>query len=77
MGNKEKFRNWIEKQGGSDRVAVALDVTSFAVRHWRDRKGYPKIETIRKIVKLSKGELTLSDVIDGTCPAARPASERK
>lgn len=66
MVTETKFKTWINKFGGADRLAVKLNMSSFAVRHWLYRHGSPRIAVIRELVKLSKGELTADDIIEAT-----------
>lgn len=65
---EEKFKQWVKSYGGPERLAADLGLTSWAVRNWLQRKSYPQIETMKRIVKLSKGKLEIADVITGTDP---------
>lgn len=58
------FQKWIVSEGGTLKVAKRLGVTVHAVRVWTRGDGNPKIETIRKILKLAKGKLSYTDVIE-------------
>lgn len=62
------FRKWVVNSGGAEGVARALGVTSHAVRFWLRRKGYPTIDTMRAIVKRSKGQVDYHDIIEACTP---------
>lgn len=67
------FQDWVVKNGGPVNVASILDVTPFAVRHWVNRKGWPKVKTILEIIELSGGKLTFETIVD----SCKPAPKRK
>lgn len=60
------FKTWVAESGGTVKVAKLLNVTPRSVRFWLSRRGAPKYRSAEKIVKLSKGRLTLISVIEQT-----------
>lgn len=64
----QNFQAWIEDYGGVDKLAKRLKVTPQAVYTWVKRQGYPKVETMRALVKISKGKLTYVSIIESTKP---------
>lgn len=62
------FQKWVRDFGGPDRLAVALGVSSWAVRVWLTRKGYPKVDNMREMIRLSKKQLTYEIIINGAAP---------
>lgn len=67
------FKKWVDNYGGTKRLAKKLGTTEAAVYHWLSGKGWPKVDTIRDIIKISKNELTFSDIVG----PARPSMRRK
>lgn len=65
------FQSWIEDYGGVPKLAKRLKVTPHAVRTWIKREGYPKVETMRELVKLGKGKLTFETIIESTKPGRK------
>lgn len=68
MGKPSRLRVWVKDYGGAEKVAIDLGVTSYAVRWWLNRRGYPKVETLLKIRELSKNKLSLEDIIYSAAP---------
>lgn len=62
------FQNWLENYGGPEKLARKLGVTVYVVNRWKRRAGWPKVENLIEIQKLSKGELTLEQIIESTRP---------
>ena len=62
-----KLQKWV-KEYGVEKLALKLGVSSFAVRYWTSRKGIPRVPIMRALVKLSKGVLTIEDVINDSYP---------
>ncbi len=60
-----KFEKWAADMGGPRKLSEMLGVTHWAVKFWLKKKGYPQVETIEKIIKLSKGRLTFADIVAG------------
>ncbi len=52
---KNAFQDWVDDMGGLMELAYRMDVAYTTTRVWYRREGYPKVETMEKIVKLSKG----------------------
>ncbi len=62
------FQEWVVDFGGSKKVAEKLKVSVDSIKHWKARKGSPKVGTIVELVKLSKGALTYESIIESTYP---------
>ncbi len=60
--------DWVYRKGGPIKVAPSLDVTPHAIRRWFHRKNSPTAKTMLKIVKLSKGKVSLEQIIHETVP---------
>lgn len=60
------FKNWVDKCGGPDKAGKALGVTPWAVRVWLRKEGHPKLSTMLKIVKITKGKLSLEKIMKET-----------
>jgi DNA-binding transcriptional regulator YdaS (Cro superfamily) len=63
---RSKFEKWVRKFGGTKAVADALGVNQTSVQHWCAGRARPRLEASSKILSLSKGELTLADIVRGT-----------
>ena len=63
---RSKFEKWVREFGGTLAVAEALNVNQTSVQHWCAGRARPGLEACSKILNLSKGELTLSDIVKGT-----------
>ena len=70
---KTAIQTWVRDFGGVGKVADKLGVTDVAVRNWVKRRGWPKVDIILKLIKLSKGELTFDNIV----ASSRPRSNRK
>ncbi len=64
-----KFQDWVAAFGSPERLAIELGVTSWSVRNWITGRCYPKTRNMLKIVKLSKGALTVESILRDTMPA--------
>lgn len=71
MPRRPTFQQWLKEFGGADKLARVLKVSPRVAHRWRRAEGWPKVETMLEIVKLSKGELTLEDVIATTWPVGK------
>ena len=58
-----KFAKWIAKSGGPLTVALRLGVTETTVRYWLRGDTSPTARLMIEIVRLSKGEVTLGDIL--------------
>lgn len=56
------FEKWTAEKGGASKVARLLRVTPHAVRRWIRGEVTPRSHTIKKILKLSRGRVRLSDL---------------
>jgi DNA-binding phage protein len=61
-----KLQTWIEENGGVVVIAQKLNVKQRTIYYWIHRKVHPRVEMILKIVKLSRGALTIEDVVRST-----------
>lgn len=59
----EKFREWVTEKGGTESVAKLLGKKQKAVQHWVRGYSHPKLKDVEKILKLSQGKLTISDIL--------------
>lgn len=60
---RSKFERWVREFGGTRKLANALGVTQPAVQHWLNGFCNPGINKAHKILELSKGKLTLADIL--------------
>lgn len=70
MTTKKKrisFEKWIEREGVS-RVAERLGVDPFTVLHWKAGRHEPRVEQMRQIKRLSRGEIGYDQIIDRATP---------
>lgn len=63
MKKRSKLAKWVEKCGGTPKVARKLGVTEQCVNVWTRCDGFPKVTTMQKIVRMSKGALTYADLM--------------
>jgi DNA-binding phage protein len=63
------FQSWVDRSGGTERVARKLGTTNAAVKRWVNKQGWPKVETILDLIEISKGELTFETIIQSTKPS--------
>ncbi len=61
------FRKWIELQGGAVPVAQKLGVTPSCVRYWLRRNTTPRGAVIQRIMKASKGKVSMQSIVGGAC----------
>lgn len=61
-----KFERWIREFGGPSKLAKKLAVNDCTVGAWIRRRGSPNLATANKIITLSKGQLTIADILEGT-----------
>lgn len=57
------FDDWIDDLT-INRVAGLLRLRPLTVWHWRARRGYPKVEHMQRIKKLTKGAVSYDMIID-------------
>lgn len=60
------FREWIEKRGGRLIVAEELGVTPVAIHYWLENGVTPRYGTLIKIAALSKGALSIDQLLHET-----------
>jgi hypothetical protein len=63
-------------EGGAPALAAALGVRAQAVYRYASGERFPRVRHLRRIVEISKGELSPSDLLPAAAPvaeAARPA----
>ena len=58
---------WIKEKGGSAAVGRLLGLDAPRVRTWVRRGATPRPLIMQRLVKLSKGVLTLDEIINSTC----------
>ena len=63
---KYTFAQWVKDSGGVTKVASRLGCVDHTVRVWLRGKGAPKTESVLKIVKHSKGELSFEGIVKET-----------
>ncbi len=61
-----KFERWVREFGGPYKLSQKLKVSDSAVGSWIRRRGPPNLATAIKIIELSKGKLTVDDILEGT-----------
>lgn len=69
------LKQFIMNYGGPNKVAKKLGVTSFAVRYWIRNQSTPRPETLLKLVKISKGQLTHQSVLKETLKTKKKSKE--
>jgi DNA-binding transcriptional regulator YdaS (Cro superfamily) len=57
-----KLTDYLSANGGAAAMAQALDVSPEAVRLWAVGERFPRPATARRIVSITKGQVTLSDL---------------
>lgn len=60
------FKQWVKNCGGPPQVAEVLGVTRQVVSFWLRGEGTPKVDTMLKMVKLSRNKLKLYEIIEYT-----------
>lgn len=63
---RSKFEKWVRSYGGTLKLSEALNVNQSTVQHWLAGRARPGLKVSSKILNLSKGRLTLKDIVDGT-----------
>lgn len=61
------FRAWVSEVGIPE-VAKQLGKSQHGVRHWLSRRAYPQVETMRLVVKLSRGKVSLDSIVEACRP---------
>ena len=61
------FEKWVADIGGVKYLAYKLDVSNITVERWLSKESAPKLAIAKRIIDLSKGKLTLDDLVKGTC----------
>lgn len=62
------LQKWVKDYGGPVKLALRLDVYAVTVRHWLHRRGYPKVDTMRKLIQISKNALSYESIIESCRP---------
>lgn len=63
---RSKFERWVRSYGGTKRLAKKLGVNQSTVQHWCAGRARPGLGACYKMVDLSKGEITLLDIVRAT-----------
>lgn len=71
----DKFQNWLATYG-QEKLATRLNVSPHTVHFWRFKRGWPRVDYIVEIVRLSKGVLTFDDIVKSTMPKGWKFSQR-
>lgn len=64
MALENRFRAWVYRNGGPIGVGKLLGVTDHAVRTWLRGESSPRTLILREIVRLSRGQVVYSDVLE-------------
>lgn len=64
----DDFQTWVASYGTTAELAAKLQVSVRTINHWVNREGYPKVDTMRELIKLSKGVLSYEVIIDSCQP---------
>lgn len=75
-GYQVKLSEWISANGGRDAVARQLGVTEEAIHYWLRKRITPRVETMQRIVELSKGKVSFEEIIEETKPQAKARGRR-
>jgi DNA-binding transcriptional regulator YdaS (Cro superfamily) len=62
----DRFKTWVYDFGGTEKLSKALVVHQNSVQNWIARRARPSLDAVLGILRLSKGELSLKDIDDGT-----------
>lgn len=62
---RSKFERWVLENGGTGSIAQKIGVHQVSVSNWCSKRCIPATNNINKILKLSKGKLTLTDILKG------------
>lgn len=63
---RSKLEKWVRANGGTAGVAEKLNVNRTTVQHWCRGYARPQLRSTGAILTLSRGQLTLSDIVSGT-----------
>lgn len=63
---RTKFERWIYAFGGPLAVAKAIDVHQVTVSTWLGRTAVPSLAIASRLIKLSKGTLSIDDILKAT-----------
>lgn len=58
-----KFVSWIKDQGGPEGLSKTVGLTAHAVRKWVRGEGTPTAHMCDRLIKLSKGKISFSDIM--------------
>lgn len=61
-----KFQTWVKEQGGPNELAVKLGTSPQRVTHWLNRVATPRPPMLVRLVVMSRGKLTYSEIIKST-----------
>lgn len=67
------FEEWIEREGVRP-LARRLGVDRFTVLNWKAKRCDPRVAVMRKIKRLTKGEIGYEQMIDRATPTNRSAT---
>lgn len=65
--NRITFEEWIERKG-VHWVAKQLGVTRFTVLGWKARRADPRVDAMRRIKRMTRGEIGYEQMIDRDTP---------
>lgn len=63
-----KFEKFVRSFGGPVALAKEMGISHVTVGTWLARTASPSLPLAAKIIELSNGELTASDIVEGTRP---------
>jgi DNA-binding transcriptional regulator YdaS (Cro superfamily) len=63
-----RFRTWVYKYGGTEKLSKALAVHQNSVQNWIAGRSRPNLDAVLGILRLSVGEISLKDIDEGTKP---------
>lgn len=68
-GRKKRitFEEWIDREG-VDQIAKRLGINRFSVLHWRAKRCDPRVDHMRRIKRLTRGEISYEQMIDRATP---------
>jgi DNA-binding transcriptional regulator YdaS (Cro superfamily) len=61
-----KFKEWVYAFGGTKKLSHELRVDQNSVQNWIAGRNRPSLDAVLGILRLSKGELSLKDIDEGT-----------
>lgn len=62
----ERFKAWVYKFGGTEKLSKALNVHQNSVQNWIARRSRPNLDAVLGILRLAKGEISLKEIDQGT-----------